>query len=99
MAYCYVDEARHEDFTNYLRDNLAEQITAYPSKQLLEQHYYGLGPAHPQLHRRIGDYALVMNRNHTIMDTVPGEKHFYHIGTHGGLSADEMLVPLVLVEA
>jgi hypothetical protein len=99
MAYCYVAETRHEEFTNYLRDKLAEKITVYPSKQLLEQHYYGLGPAHPQLQWRIGDYALLMNHNHTIMDTVPGEKHFYHIGTHGGLSADEMLVPLVLVEA
>ena len=98
MAYCYVKASRHADFTHYLTNNLAEQITVHPSKQLLEQHYYGLGPAHPHLHRRIGDFVLEMNKNYTIMDTLPGEKHFYHIGTHGGLSEDEMLVPLIIIE-
>jgi Type I phosphodiesterase / nucleotide pyrophosphatase len=99
MAYCYVEADRHKDFTTYLQNNLAEQITVYPSKQLLEQHFYGLGPAHPHLHHRIGDFVLATNNNHTIMDTIPGERHFYHIGTHGGLSEDEMFVPLIIVEA
>jgi hypothetical protein len=99
MAYCYVEADRRKDFVDYLQNNLAEQLTVYPSGQLLEQHYYGLGPAHPQLRQRIGDYALAMNDNYTIMDTLPGEKHFYHIGSHGGLSEDEMLVPLIIVEA
>jgi hypothetical protein len=98
MAYCYVKADRHNDFNNYLQNNLAAQITTYPSKELLEQHFYGLGEAHPKLYQRIGDYALIMNSNYTIMDTLPGEEHFYHIGTHGGLSEDEMLVPLILVE-
>ena len=99
MAYCYLEAGRQEDFMSYVDNNLADRISIYPRKQLLEQHFYGLGPAHPQLHHRIGDYTLAMNKNFTIMDTVPGEKHFYHIGTHGGLSDDEMLVPLILVEA
>ena len=98
MAYCYVEADRRKDFIRYLDANLADQLTVYPSKRLLDQHYYGLGPAHPQLHRRIGDFALAMNGNYTIMDTLAGERHFYHIGTHGGLSEDEMLVPLIVVE-
>ena len=98
MAYCYVKTNRQEDFITYVNNNLGDSLTVRPSKQFLDQHYYGLGPAHPQLHRRIGDYTLAMNNNHTIMDTVPGEKHFYHIGTHGGLSDDEMLVPLIIIE-
>lgn len=99
MAYCYVESDRHEDFIDCLKNDFADQITVYPSKLLLKQNYYGLGPAHPHLHHRIGDYTLAMNKNYTIMDTIPGEKHFYHIGTHGGLSEDEMLVPLIIVEA
>ena len=98
MAYCYLKDGQQEAFLTYLQAKLADQISVYPSKQLLEQHYYGLGPAHPQLHNRIGDYTLAMNGNYTIMDTIPGERHFYHIGTHGGLSDDEMLVPFIVVE-
>jgi predicted AlkP superfamily pyrophosphatase or phosphodiesterase len=99
MAYSYVKSDRHDDFTHYLANNLADKITIHPSRKLLEQHYYGLGPAHPNLHRRIGDFVLEMKNNYTIMDTLPSEKHFYHIGTHGGLSEDEMLVPLIIIEA
>jgi len=99
MAYCYVETDRHADFTAYLQDKFAEEITLHQSRQLLEQHFYGLGPAHPRLHQRIGDYTLEMSGNYTIMDTLPGERHSYHIGTHGGLSEDEMLVPLIIVEA
>ncbi len=98
MAYCYVKAGRHPDFVHYLHNNLNEQITVIPSRQLLEQNYYGLGPAHPRLHQRIGDYALIMNDHFTIMDTMANERHFYHIGTHGGMSEDEMLVPLIIAE-
>jgi hypothetical protein len=34
----------------------------------------------------------------TIKDWLPGEKRHRHIGVHGGLSEDEMRVPLVVVE-
>ena len=99
MAYCYVESGRHEDFKHYVTHTFGDQLEILDSKQLIEQHYYGLGEAHPKLHHRIGDYTLSMNGNVTIMDTVPGENRFYHIGTHGGLSEQEMYVPLILVEA
>jgi len=99
MAYCYIESGRHEDFKHYVTHTFGDQLEILDSKQLIEQHYYGLGEAHPKLHHRIGDYTLSTNGNVTIMDTVPGEKRFYHIGTHGGLSEQEMYVPLILVEA
>ena len=99
MAYCYIDGDRQSDFKHYVLDNFNEQLQILDSKQLIDQHFFGLGTPHPQLHHRVGDYTLAMNNNMTIMDTVPGERRFYHIGTHGGLSEQEMYVPLILVEA
>ena len=40
-----------------------------------------------------------MRGRHTIKDWLPGEKRFLHIGNHGGTSAEEMYVPLILAEA
>ena len=99
MAYCYVDPDRQATFLDYLTQTLADRIHVYRSTDLIEQHYFGLGPPHPDLHHRIGDYVLAMKGNYTVMDTLPGERHFYHIGTHGGMSDDEMWVPLILIEA
>ncbi|MCI0506675.1 MAG: alkaline phosphatase family protein [Gammaproteobacteria bacterium] len=99
MAYCYVETGRHEAFKNYLQNTFDDQMKIFDSRQLIEQHYFGLGEPHPQLHHRVGDYTLAMNGNLTIMDAVPGEKRYYHIGTHGGMSEQEMYVPLIIVEA
>ncbi|NNF65902.1 MAG: phosphodiesterase, partial [Gammaproteobacteria bacterium] len=40
----------------------------------------------------------VMHDNYIIQDTLPGEKRDTLIGVHGGLTPDELTVPLVMVE-
>jgi predicted AlkP superfamily pyrophosphatase or phosphodiesterase len=98
MAYCYVESGKHGAFKNYINDKFGSDIEVLKSRTVIENNFYGLGEPHPQLHHRTGDFMLSMNKNLTIMDTVPGEKHFYHVGTHGGLSEQEMYVPLILVQ-
>ncbi len=34
-----------------------------------------------------------------IKDWLPGEPRYVHIGVHGGMSAQEMYVPLIVAEA
>lgn len=62
----------------------------------------GFGPARPRraaspaARTGRGSYALLMEPGWTIVDHVAGETAHEMIGVHGGLSADEMLVPLIL---
>ena len=83
-------------FEDYVTTELAEHATLYPSEQLLEEGWFGLGEAHPELLMRIGDYTLVMKGRSTIKDWIPGEHRHVHIGVHGGVSEAEMAVPLVI---
>jgi hypothetical protein len=39
-----------------------------------------------------------MKGNWTIKDWLPSEKRYRQIGVHGGVSADEMIVPLVVAQ-
>jgi hypothetical protein len=50
------------------------------------------------LQSRIGDYVLLMRAGATIKDWMPGERRHTLIGVHGGATAEEMLVPLVVIE-
>jgi len=43
--------------------------------------------------------TLVMNDCYTIKDWAPGEPAHLHIGNHGGVSDDEMLIPLIVARA
>ncbi len=99
VAYCYVHPAKREQFERYVRAKLAEYAILMKSDALIEQGYFGLGPPHPRLADRIGDYALLMKGHYAIKDWVPGERKYSHIGLHGSLSRDEMYVPLVVVDA
>lgn len=99
VAYCYVKPARTAQFVSYVREHLGECATLWRSANLIEHGWFGPGTPDPRLAGRTGDYALVMNGDWTITDWLPAEKRYALLGVHGGVSADEMYVPLVIAEA
>ncbi|MBI2307067.1 MAG: alkaline phosphatase family protein [Rhodocyclales bacterium] len=97
VAWCYLKPGAAGDFQRYVARYLAESAEAVPCAQLIDDGWFGPGPAHPRLASRIGDFALIMRDNWTIKDWLPGERRHALIGVHGGVSADEMEVPLVSI--
>lgn len=98
-AYCYLHEDKHEQFVGYVNTHFAKQLDCIPSQELVESNLYGLGEAHPQLDRRVGDYTLIMKENYIVKDWLKSEKPFFHYGVHGGVSPQEMFVPLIAMPA
>jgi hypothetical protein len=96
LAYCYVRPARVTQFQNYVTQELSEYCWMIPAEQAIEENMFGTGTPHPRLYDRIGDYLLLMKENYVIQDLLRGEKAFSQIGVHGGLTADELYVPLVV---
>jgi hypothetical protein len=98
-AYCYVDANERERFVEYVAAHLGEYADLKDSKYLIEAGYFGLGPPHARLHERIGDFTLIMKDRSVIKDWLPGEPRYIQIGVHGGISPQEMYVPLIVAEA
>jgi hypothetical protein len=98
VAYCYVQRHRRAEFADYVRSRLGPRAELVDSERLLEAGYFGVGATHPRLRERIGDYVLIMREGATIKDWVPGEPRHVHVGVHGGVSAQEMLVPLIVAQ-
>jgi hypothetical protein len=98
VAFCYVHAHKSEQFENYVTDELGDCATLFRSEDLLQQGFFGLGEPHPRLRERIGHYTLIMKQNYVIKDWLLGERRYVHIGVHGGVSEQEMHVPLVIVE-
>ncbi len=97
-AYCYVRPGQARTFEDYVRNELGERALLFDSRALIQAGWFGPGEPHPRLQSRIGDYVLLMQAGGTIKDWMPGERRHALVGVHGGASADEMLVPLVVVE-
>ena len=98
LAYCYVRYDKRRQFEAYVENNMSGIARLYPSHDLVDNQLYGLGEAHPELASRTGDYTLVMENNHVIIDSLPGDEIPQLVGYHGGLSSQEVYVPLILVD-
>ncbi|MDH5301288.1 MAG: alkaline phosphatase family protein [Gammaproteobacteria bacterium] len=94
-AYCYLKPGREAAFEAYVQTHLQEFCEARPSRELVQQGYFGPGEIHPKLLDRIGDYTLLMKSNYVIKDRLLGEKAFNQRGVHGGLSRQEVYIPLI----
>lgn len=97
VVYCHVHAP--QDFANRARDWLHDKADVMPSRQLVDEGWFGPGEPHARFEERIGDVALVMRDRYTVKDWVTGEARFLHIGNHGGTHEDEMLIPLIMEEA
>jgi len=97
VAYCHVHDS--DAFARKARDWLGERAEVKPSAQLVREGWFGPGEAHPRFAERVGDVALVMNGRYTVKDWTAGEARHLHIGNHGGPTADEMMIPLIVETA
>jgi hypothetical protein len=98
VAYCYVRPGVREAFEDYVNERFGDRVALHDSARLVREGWFGPGPPHPRLASRIGDCVLVVRGRATIKDWLPGEKRYRQIGVHGGVSAEEMLVPLVVAD-
>lgn len=95
-AYCYVHPSKTKQFENYVKTKLNKFCKLYKNHELIKKHYYGLFEPNPRLIERIGDYVLIMKENYVLKDNILKQKRDFHIGNHGGISEDEMFVPLIV---
>lgn len=96
LVYCYVRYDRRAQFESYVRQQLADVCDLHVSADLVAQGLFGLGEPHSELLSRVGDYTLVMKENYALTGRIPGEGVLQMTGFHGGLSAAEVYVPLVV---
>nr|MDO8084317.1 alkaline phosphatase family protein [Candidatus Sigynarchaeum springense] len=95
-AFCYVRPSKVGQFEEYIERHLARECMAVRIQDVLAEGIFGKFEPHPRLFDRAGDYILFMKENFVIKDLLLGETRTPLIGHHGGVSPDEMLVPLFM---
>jgi hypothetical protein len=100
VAYCRIRPGCHQRFEAAVAAALAGRFDLVPAARLIGSGVFGpAGKMHPRLADRVGDYALVAREDWTIYDRLPNERPHGMLGVHAGVSADEMLIPLVLARS
>jgi hypothetical protein len=96
VAFCHVRDKIA--FIENAKGFFKQRADVRPSIELWHEGWFGAGRAHPRFAERIGDVALVMQGRGTVKDWVTGEPRHLHIGNHGGMSEEEMNIPLVVAK-
>jgi hypothetical protein len=96
VPYCYVRPTCVDAFTSYVENELSDVCDLLSYDELVNGSFYGYGEPHPRLRDRVGDYVLLMRDDYVLIDSLISEKGVPLRGYHGGLSEEELYVPLVL---
>lgn len=95
--FFYVRPSKIEDFENYVNSKLNHAGDLKKGEKLILDHLFGLNECNSQIFERVGDYVLLMKENYIFRDQLIGENRHELIGNHGGLSDDELFVPLIVI--
>jgi len=92
LAYFHIRPNRMEAVKDYIHTAWKNEFIALSIEETLESGLLGQGVMHPQLEERIGDLVVIAKDNHYFWWS---DKENHMQGRHGGMSADEMLIPLL----
>jgi predicted AlkP superfamily pyrophosphatase or phosphodiesterase len=96
--FCYVHPDKQKQFEYYVKTKLSKYCSPHKSSELISRNFFGLGKPNRKLFQRTGDYILLTKENYRIKDYLTEhEKENVDIGHHGGLSKEEMFVPLIVL--
>lgn len=94
--FLYIKEENLEEAYAFLSEKLIDTAFVYKTSDLIAQNYFG--PAQPSVlfMNRVGNLVIICKQNETVWWYEKDKFEIKYHGHHGGLSADEMEIPLAL---
>lgn len=97
VPFCYVRPSKLELFKSFVTNEMDKYCSMLSIDEALDMNLFGLGEMNPKFFDRVGDYILLMKENYILYDLVLNENVHPFIGYHGGLSDQELYVPLIIL--
>ncbi len=94
---CFVRPSKVRTFRSLVFQWLEKACVCVPGETLLRSGVLGPGRPHPSLTGRVGDFVLIARADYSFGSHLPGEAVDFNEANHGGMSATEVRVPLVVV--
>ena len=97
VAY-YIKENRKEEFKEKFSSLYKDEFLLLSREEVLEKNLLGFGDKHPRLEEFIGDFLAISISDSIIrLETYLADGKPVKKSTHGGLTEDEMLVPVICI--
>jgi len=93
-SYLYLKNGSRDRLSREAPSLLEGGLLALTGRQVIEGGLLGRGRIHPEIENRLGDLAIISTGRAGIHHPYPDARFLK--GMHGGLTAEEMLVPLIV---
>ena len=83
-------------FEYEFKKEFGDKFLLWTKQKVIESNLFGTGSKHPCFDGMIGNYLAIATDDLSIYNT--REEADYFIGAHAGMTADEMDIPLIIIE-
>ena len=98
FASSFIKEGMQEKFLTEFKKHFKDKYKLYSKEEFLKEQLLGLGKKHERIDSYLGDLIFISESNLAIRYALPNTKKKFHVADHAGLTKDEMLVPVIVVE-
>jgi hypothetical protein len=95
--FLYVKEEYEQQAIDELQSELAGKADVYRTQELIEKHFFGQETPSTTFLERMGNIVLLPYKYETIWWYEEGKFEMHFQGHHGGLTPEEMEIPLLLL--
>lgn len=96
--FLYIQEDRLTEAHTFFAERLARVADVHLTQPLIDQGYFGGVPAAPAFLSRVGNLLILPHAGQTVWWYEEGRYSMRYRGMHGGLSREEMEIPLCLYQ-
>lgn len=92
----FVKEEKRDQFEREFNKEFGDEFLLWTKKKVLDSKLFGTGKEHSGFRGMLGDYLAIATGDLTIYST--REEAEFFVGVHAGLTKEEMIIPLIIIE-
>lgn len=95
--FLYIKDERLDEAEAFLQKHLAGRAEIYRTQTLVEQNFFGSQQLSTEFLTRVGNLVILPYQFETVWWHQEGKFDMHFLGHHGGLTPEEMEIPLLLL--
>lgn len=92
----FIKDGMNEQFVSEFNKEFKDKFELYTKEEILDKQLFGIGEIHDNFEDMLGDYLAIATDDLCIYNSRELANKF--IGVHAGLTEDEMVIPLIVIE-
>ena len=98
-ASYYIKKGYEDAFEKSFKDKYDDDMILFKTEDLINNNFFGIGNFKSSAKDNLGEYISICQKERYLINDPNVEKYYGKIkGNHSGLSCDEMIIPLIIID-